>query len=137
MIIKATENCAVPPKSLTFSKPEALIGSSKLASLRYKSTPDQFDRFKHSRSLRSVVESEEVFNSLEEESPVYESLFSGVFIPDDSTLVHVVIYVQDINDNSPEFVSKIFTGGVTTTSDFGTEFMSIKVGSKLFVYKIE
>lgn len=135
MIIKATENCLEPPKTLTFSKPEALIGSTKLTSLRYKSSPEQFDRFKHSRSLRSVAESVEVFNSLEEESPVYESLYSGVFIPDDSTLVHVVIYVEDINDNSPEFVSKIFTGGVTTTSDFGTEFMSIKVSGFFFVWK--
>lgn len=114
---------------LTFSKPEALV-----ASIRYKSSADQFDRFKHSRSLRSVGENEDVYNSLEDGSPAYESLYSGVFIPEDSTLVHVVIYVKDINDNSPEFVSKIFTGGVTTTSDFGTEFMSVKVGFFCFIF---
>lgn len=41
-------------------------------------------------------------------------------------MLKVVISVVDINDNAPKFVSKTFTGGVTTDEDFGTQFMSIK-----------
>ncbi|KAG6445751.1 hypothetical protein O3G_MSEX004072 [Manduca sexta] len=38
--------------------------------------------------------------------------------------VHVT--VNDVNDNPPKFVNKIFTGGITTEADFGIEFMHIK-----------
>ncbi|XP_063377540.1 cadherin-23 [Cydia fagiglandana] len=42
-----------------------------------------------------------------------------------STLtVHVA--VNDLNDNAPKFVSRIFTGGITTEADFGIEFMHVK-----------
>lgn len=47
----------------------------------------------------------------------------------DDTTLKVVINVMDINDNPPKFVSKIFTGGVTTEADFGTQFMQVKVKS--------
>lgn len=49
------------------------------------------------------------------------------FDPHDDTLLRVVIKINDINDNRPKFVKRIFTGGVTTEADFGTEFMQIKV----------
>ncbi|XP_026315340.1 cadherin-23 [Hyposmocoma kahamanoa] len=42
-----------------------------------------------------------------------------------STLV-VHVTVNDVNDNAPKFVSKIFTGGITTEADFGIEFMQVK-----------
>lgn len=45
----------------------------------------------------------------------------------DDTTLRVVVRVNDINDNPPKFIKKIFTGGVTTEADFGTEFMQIKV----------
>ncbi|CAH0714568.1 unnamed protein product, partial [Brenthis ino] len=52
--------------------------------------------------------------------PTYDEDLDGI-----STLnVHVI--VNDLNDNSPTFVSKIFTGGVTTEADFGIEFMHVK-----------
>lgn len=52
--------------------------------------------------------------------PKYEEQVDGV-----STLkVHVII--NDVNDNAPQFVSKIFTGGITTEADFGIEFMHVK-----------
>ncbi|CAL1677979.1 unnamed protein product [Lasius platythorax] len=44
----------------------------------------------------------------------------------DDTLLQVVIKVDDINDNAPQFINKVFTGGVTTEADFGTQFMHIK-----------
>lgn len=44
----------------------------------------------------------------------------------DDTTLRVVVRVNDINDNPPKFIKKIFTGGVTTEADFGTEFMQIK-----------
>ncbi|KZC14307.1 Cadherin-23 [Dufourea novaeangliae] len=42
------------------------------------------------------------------------------------TTLKVIIDVVDVNDNPPKFVSKIFTGGVTTEVDFGTQFMQVK-----------
>lgn len=55
--------------------------------------------------------------------PVNETTFDET----DDTLLKVVVKVGDINDNAPRFISKIFTGGVTTEADFGTQFMHVKV----------
>jgi hypothetical protein len=49
------------------------------------------------------------------------------FDPSDDTLLQVIVTVNDINDNAPRFVKRVFTGGVTTEADFGTEFMQVKV----------
>lgn len=43
--------------------------------------------------------------------------------------LQVHIQVNDVNDNSPKFVNKIFTGGITTEADFGIEFMHVKVST--------
>ncbi|CAG7830108.1 unnamed protein product [Allacma fusca] len=43
-----------------------------------------------------------------------------------SSYLKVLVNVVDVNDNSPKFIRKVFTGGVTTDTDFGTSFMSIK-----------
>ncbi|KAL1123291.1 hypothetical protein AAG570_002377 [Ranatra chinensis] len=48
------------------------------------------------------------------------------FDPRDDTTLRLAINVMDINDNPPKFVKRVFTGGVTTDADFGTEFMQIK-----------
>ncbi|XP_049868235.1 cadherin-23 [Pectinophora gossypiella] len=53
-------------------------------------------------------------------SPNYQPDVDGV-----STLT-VFVQVRDVNDNAPTFVSKIFTGGITTEADFGIEFMHVK-----------
>jgi len=45
----------------------------------------------------------------------------------DATLLQVIIKVDDINDNAPQFIKEVFTGGVTTEADFGTQFMHVKV----------
>ncbi|XP_071565121.1 cadherin-23 [Temnothorax nylanderi] len=44
----------------------------------------------------------------------------------DATLLQVVVRVDDINDNAPQFIKDVFTGGVTTEADFGTQFMHVK-----------
>lgn len=49
------------------------------------------------------------------------------FDEEDNSVLTVTVKINDINDQSPKFVKKIFTGGVTTNSDFGTEFMRVKV----------
>lgn len=49
------------------------------------------------------------------------------FDPKDNSLLQVLINVIDVNDNPPKFLKSVFTGGVTTESDFGTVFMSVKV----------
>ncbi|GLH04217.1 Cadherin-87A [Gryllus bimaculatus] len=50
----------------------------------------------------------------------------SAFDPSDDTLLKVIIQILDINDNPPHFVKKVFTGGVSTDADFGTEFMQVK-----------
>lgn len=49
------------------------------------------------------------------------------FSQDDDSLLKVFVFVNDINDHAPEFLKRVFTGGVTTEADFGAEFMQIKV----------
>lgn len=41
-------------------------------------------------------------------------------------LLQVHINILDINDNPPQFRSKIFTGGITTNTDYGINFMRIE-----------
>lgn len=38
----------------------------------------------------------------------------------------MIINVLDVNDNPPRFVKRVFTGGVSTATDFGTKFMHVK-----------
>lgn len=44
----------------------------------------------------------------------------------DNSLLQVLVGVRDVNDNPPKFVKRIFSGGITTDTDYGTMFMSIK-----------
>lgn len=60
--------------------------------------------------------------------PINETIFDE----NDDTLLKVIVNVKDINDNAPQFVNKIFTGGVTTEADFGTQFMHVKVTFTLY-----
>ncbi|XP_044743020.1 cadherin-23, partial [Chrysoperla carnea] len=48
------------------------------------------------------------------------------FEESDDTLLKVTVFVDDINDNAPKFINRVFTGGVTTAADFGTQFMHVK-----------
>lgn len=42
----------------------------------------------------------------------------------------MIIQVEDINDNPPKFLHKVFTGGVSTATTFGTKFMHLKAEDK-------
>lgn len=83
---------------------------------------DWFNRYKHSRSLRSSFP--DAHNTFPD-PPHFQQLISGALL-DDSTLVQVRVFVQDINDNAPQFQSKVFTGGLTTAADFGTVIMELQ-----------
>ena len=48
------------------------------------------------------------------------------FNASDDSLLNVVVYVDDINDNPPEFSQSVFTGGISTDIDFGTSFMMLQ-----------
>lgn len=41
------------------------------------------------------------------------------------TFVRITVVVQDTNDNPPKFTSKIFSGGVTTSADFGARVVTL------------
>lgn len=44
----------------------------------------------------------------------------------DDTQLKVVVRVLDVNDNPPKFIHRVFTGGVSTATSFGTTFMEVK-----------
>lgn len=123
LIIKATENCSEVPKNISLP-----FGVNDLDKVAYHSPLtrmqnskfDLFNRYKHSRSLRHIVD-----DNLLQSEPYFQSLISGA-LGEDGTLVQVIVYVEDINDNPPEFVSKVFTGGITTAADFGLTIMHVR-----------
>nr|CAD7463857.1 unnamed protein product [Timema tahoe] len=61
------------------------------------------------------------------EDCIHSPANQNFFDPTDDTYLKVIVEVEDINDNAPHFVKKVFTGGVTTEADFGKEFMQVKV----------
>jgi len=60
------------------------------------------------------------------------TMMNWEFDPKDDTLLRVIVKVLDVNDNPPKFVKRVFTGGVTTEADFGTEFMQVLVSDQFF-----
>nr|XP_023023050.1 cadherin-23 [Leptinotarsa decemlineata] len=54
--------------------------------------------------------------------PKNESFFDA----DDDTQLKVIVRVLDVNDNAPKFVHRVFTGGVSTATSFGTKFMQVR-----------
>lgn len=145
LVIKATEDCTKPPAELKLPLASELDRMSYQSALtRTKSHPDQdwFNRYKHSRNLRSIMMTNvgeeddfmydtDYYNTMDVSPnvPKYQSLLRGV-LSEDGTLVQVVIHVQDINDNAPEFVTKVFTGGLTTAADFGMKVMQVRAIDK-------
>ena len=51
----------------------------------------------------------------------------STFDPSDDSLLELVVRVNDLNDNSPEFTQSVFTGGISTDIDFGTAFMQVQI----------
>ena len=144
IFVRATENCAASPKNfnvqnLTFHKNDfEASGDNEPLSIyplrmtsNYRRNPgskyeSHFDRYKHSRHLRSLNENfipvnlpiagADSINLIDEES-----------LMADGTVVRIVIRVLDLNDNPPKFRTKKFTGGFTTNADFGYKFMRLEV----------
>ncbi|KAH7637786.1 cadherin-23-like protein [Dermatophagoides farinae] len=48
------------------------------------------------------------------------------FDPKDNSMLQVLVGIKDVNDNPPKFLKKIFSGGITTDTEYGTIFMSVK-----------
>lgn len=111
LIIKATEDCLNPPHPLNETvTPKA----TKLINRKAKSEINRF--------TDSLI----VSNGTNEMSDEFETIEGDSMVASDSTLVRVLVQVQDINDNPPKFVKRIFTGGVSTSADFGTEIMTLR-----------
>ncbi|XP_046805505.1 cadherin-23 [Lucilia cuprina] len=129
LYVRATENCIEQDNSLELAmnkKMEIEIDNEPLKPFSRRQggflrNSEFYDRYKHSRSLRSI--SEESFHN---ESILNDSLNSEEFLMSDSTIVRVKVKVLDVNDNPPRFRTKIFTGGITTNADFGTRFMRVE-----------
>lgn len=136
LIIKATEDCVNVPEPLVVSEVGKLsydnetmdnIESATIRNIsKISKEVDKFNRFKHSRNLGEDASVEE--ESIENLNA--EQLNSGLFLLEDNSLVRIAVHVIDINDNAPAFTSKIFTGGITTAADFGSEFMTVKAIDK-------
>lgn len=116
LVIKATENCLESPLPLNISSNEI----SRPVSSKLRKAKSEMNRFTDPLTI-----------ALDEENgstEKYEQLMSesSSLIAEDPTLVKVMVMIQDINDNPPKFAKKIFTGGVSTSADFGTEIMKLK-----------
>lgn len=113
LIIKATEDCLSSPEAfnMTASKEPKIINS------KLRKPKNEINRF---------TDPQNIVNGTDDTVEQYESSETRQLVADDATLVRVIVRVQDINDNSPRFLQKIFTGGVATSADFGTEIMKIK-----------
>lgn len=46
-------------------------------------------------------------------------------IQQNGSLVRITINVQDQNDNPPKFITKVFSGGVTTSANFGAKVLTL------------
>lgn len=128
LIIKASEDCNNPPPPLNSNRPEPLTNDTEpldddlkiVLNHASKKYLDQFDRYKTSKSLDSLIP-DYYYHPNQSREPRN----SGLLVIEDSTLVRIVIHVLDVNDNGPIFTSKLFTGGVTTSTSFGAVFMKV------------
>ncbi|CAG9863718.1 unnamed protein product [Phyllotreta striolata] len=80
-------------------------------------TTTPLDREKQDTHLLLVKASEDC-----NRSPKSQSFFDS----DDDTQLKVVVKVLDVNDNPPKFQRRVFTGGVSTATSFGTKFMQVQ-----------
>lgn len=127
LLVKASEDCSKKPVNITLPVVPDMERMSYHSALTRTQTSQKFDwfnRYKHSRSLRDINENNTRTTKQTDEEPYFQSLLSGA-LNEDGTLVQVIVYVDDINDNAPAFVSNVFTGGVTTAADFGTTIMNV------------
>lgn len=133
LYVKATENCMEQENSLELAMSrkldieldnEPLKPFSRRQGGFLRNSEGNYDRYKHSRSLRST--GVELQHQQYNEDVVNDSMNSEELLMTDSTIVRVKVKVLDINDNPPRFRTKIFTGGITTNADFGARFMRVE-----------
>lgn len=86
------------------------------------------DREKQSRYDLVIKATEDCFSPLPSETS---------FDPLDDTLLKVTVFINDINDNPPRFTHPIFTGGITTNSDFGYEILKLEVNVHLILFETQ
>lgn len=115
LIVKATENCLSSTESFILE----MNKTSKIINSKLRKPKSEINRFTNSQNI--VNGTDDTVEEYEESEPE-----SSQLVADDATLVRVIVYIQDINDNPPKFVQKIFTGGVATSADFGTEIMKVR-----------
>jgi hypothetical protein len=115
LIIKATEDCLSPPEAFNFTANKI----PKIINSKLRKPKSEINRFMSSQNI--VNGTDDTVEQFEDTEPE-----SSQLVADDATLVRVIVLVQDINDSPPKFVQKIFTGGVSTSADFGTEIMQIR-----------
>ncbi|KAL3277671.1 hypothetical protein HHI36_013017 [Cryptolaemus montrouzieri] len=90
----------------------------------------ELDRIQHTLTVLKALDREDkdkhllLIKATEECSFVPQS--DAFFDPNDDTQLKVIVNVSDVNDNSPKFTHRVFTGGVSTATNFGTRFMSVK-----------
>lgn len=116
--------CTTAFETATFgSKVELPFGKNSFKNYNFSrlSTRRPLDRESKSHYTLIILASEDCVNI-----PKYQEASDAV------SALRVHVTVTDVNDNAPKFLSKIFTGGITTEADFGIDFMQIKV-SKLFL----
>lgn len=122
LIVKASEDCINTPENLSLSQPKAISIKSSENEI-YQITSQLNLKTQTMKNEQQLIES----HVSKENLAVAQKYSSEIFHQHDSTLVRVLIYVKDINDNPPVFTQKIFTGGVTTSTSFGTQFMKLTV----------
>lgn len=140
LIVKATEDCLSFPSFLANSTSATVRPLNVITTNRLRKPKNDIDRFMSSQNIVNGTEStvEEEDERDDESTPE-----SSQLVADDATLVRILVYVQDINDNPPRFTQKTFTGGVTTSANFGFEIMQLSasdedvgVNSKMFFYQL-
>lgn len=128
LIVKASENCINTPENLALSQPRAIAVKSSENDVYQIASQTHFvsvQNFETNQTVKNVQQMQ--LNEYHSSKSVAEKYSSEFFYQRESTLVRVLIYVQDINDNPPVFTQKIFTGGVTSSTTFGTQFMKLTV----------
>jgi hypothetical protein len=119
LLVKASEDCSNFPNITALQTPR------NIAANRLRKAKNENSRFMSSQNIVNGTES-----TVEEDDDDEETPESSQLVADDATLVQVIVYVQDINDNQPRFVQKTFTGGVTTSANFGAE-----INAKMIFYQ--
>ncbi|XP_057365539.1 cadherin-23-like isoform X1 [Daphnia carinata] len=87
------------------------------------------DRFQHTLTVEKTLDREEQASHIivvkASENCDLDPDVIDSFDPADDSLLKVVVNLKDINDNPPTFERKVFTAGLTTDADFGSEVVRV------------